>query len=120
MLSLKRRQLFKKWKLYDRESFFDTVIIYEQANVVRIERRFPLNDKSINDFIFNTFFEFEWEEWMELTARQIALLLGCTHNYVDNVIKRVQLKIRDRIEEDGIDYRKINQKKKFEYIKDAL
>lgn len=111
MLSIKRRQLFKKWRLYERESFFDTVIIYEQDNVVRIERRFNHDDKAINDFIFNTFFEFEWEEWMELSARQIALLLWCTHNYVDNVLKRVQLRIKDRIE-----YTKINQKKKIDYI----
>jgi len=111
MLSLKRRQLFKKWRLYERESFFDTVIIYEQDNVVRIERRFWKWDKRLDDFIFNTFFEFEWEEWMELSARQIAVLLWCTHNYVDNVLKRVQLKIKDRIE-----YTKINQKKKIDYI----
>ena len=111
MLSLKRRQLFKKWRLYERESFFDTVICYEQENVVRIERRFNKSDKQLNDSIFNTFFEYEWEEWMELSARQIALLLGCTHNYVDNVLARVKIQIKDRI-----DFTKINQKKKIDYI----
>ena len=111
MLSLKRRQLFTKGRLYERESFFDTVIIYEQDNVVRIERRFNKWDKKINDFIFNTFFEFEWEEWMELSARQISLLLWCTHNYVDNVLKRIHLQIKERI-----DPSKINQKKKIDYI----
>jgi len=111
MLSLKRRQLFKKWRLYERESFFDTIICYEQENVVRIERRFNIWDKAINDFIFNTFFEYEWEEWMELSARQIALLLWCTHNYVDNVLKRIHLQIKERI-----DPSKINQKKKIDYI----
>ena len=56
-------------------------------------------------------FEFEWEEWMELSARQIAVLLWCTHNYVDNVLKRIHLQIKERI-----DPSKINQKKKIDYI----
>ena len=114
MLSIKLRKLFTKWRLYERESFFDTIICYEQENVVRIERRFnnqwKKDNREIHNFIFDLYFEYEWQEWISLTARQIALLLWTTHNYVDNCLKRIQLQMKDRLE-----YTKINQKKKIDY-----
>ena len=57
-----------------------------------------------------SYFEYEWQEGISLTARQIALLLWTTHNYVDNCLKRIQLQMKDRLE-----YTKINQKKKIDY-----
>jgi hypothetical protein len=95
MLWIKVRKIFKKWKLYERESLFGTTTIcYEQQNIVKIERTFNLSDKDkIHDFLFNLYFEYDHEEWRELSARQIALLLWCHHSTVDHILDRAKKKI---------------------------
>lgn len=98
MLWINVRKIFKKWKLYERESLFGTTTIcYEQQNIVKIERTFNLSDKNkIHDFLFNLYFEYDHEEWRELSARQIALLLWVDHKTVCSILGRAKQKILEQ------------------------
>ena len=102
MLSIKRRQLFKRWRLYEKESFFWVTICYEIENVIKIERFFrPDERQKLNNMILDLFFEYEYT-WEPMTARQIALLYGCDHTTVDKILASAKLKIKDKMESSGL------------------
>lgn len=95
MIWINCRKLFKKWKLSEKESFFGTVVIYEIQWLVKIERFFqPTEKMKLHDMLWNIFREFEYEEWMVLTARQISYILGVDHTTIDRTIERIKYKIK--------------------------
>lgn len=98
MLWINVRKIFKKWKLYERESLFDSItIFYEQQNKVKVERIFKKSDNDwMHEFLFNLYFEYEHEEWRELSARQIALLLWVDHKTVCSILSRAKQKILEQ------------------------
>ena len=90
MLGLNCKKLFKRWRLSENDGIFDTVITYEIPNEVKVERRFNRSDKDrIHNFVFDLYFEYERHEGVSLSAREISYLLWCTHNKVDNILKRI-------------------------------
>ena len=99
MLSIKRRQHFKRWKLYEKESFFWVTICYEIENVIKLQRFFrPDERKELNDMILDLYFDYEYT-WQPMTARQIAEIYGCDHTTVDRILEWAKQKIRDRKEQ---------------------
>jgi len=98
MIGTNCRKLFKKWKLTEREAFFGTTIIYEIQGIIRVERYFwekECKKDKIHNMLRYLFWEYEYEEWMILTARQISYLLWCDHTTVDNIIARCKQRLRD-------------------------
>jgi DNA invertase Pin-like site-specific DNA recombinase len=82
--------MFEKWKLYERESFFDTVLVYELENVIRLERRYwktKSENHKMHDLIFELYFEYEWD-WKPISNRKIALLLWVDHQTVNNIVNK--------------------------------
>lgn len=90
------RKLFKKWKLAERQAFFGTTVIYEIQGLVKIERYYkPEEKKKLHDMLRYLFWEYEYEEWMALTARQISYLLWVDHTTVDNILARCKQRLKD-------------------------
>lgn len=98
MLWIKVRKLFEKGKLFEKKSLFGTTVCYELPWVVAFERHFEntLEDKwKMHDVLFDLFFEYEYHG-QELSARDIALLLGCDHQTVNNILMRVKIMFANR------------------------
>ena len=102
MLTNERRQYFKRWRLYEKESFFGTIICYEIENLVKLERYFKPNERwDLNNLILDLYFEYEWT-WEPLTARQISVIYWCDHTTVDKILAKAKMKIRDIMETSGL------------------
>lgn len=99
MLTNIRRQQFKRWRLYEKESLFWAIICYEIENVIKLERFFrPDERKELNDMILDLYFNYEYT-WQPMTARQIAIIYWCDHTTVDRILESAKQKIRDRKEQ---------------------
>lgn len=98
MLWYRVRKLFKNWKLYEKESFFDTVIFYEHDKI-KLERRFKPEEKhKLHELLLNLYYEFE-RDWMHpLSNREIALLLWVDHQTVNNLMIRLKARMRSKYE----------------------
>lgn len=96
MIDIKVRQMFKKWKLYEREWTFYTTLCYESP-VIRLERIFKNKDKhKKHDLIADLYFEYEYE-WQALSARAIARLYGVNNHKIwhilDNALCKMKLEL---------------------------
>lgn len=99
LIGLNCRKQFKKWKLYERQAFFWTTVIYEIQGLVRMERYFEAEDpkimhEKVHELIRYLFREYEYY-WQQLTARQIAYLLWVDHTTVDRILKRIEYRIKE-------------------------
>lgn len=98
MLDTKLRQLFQRWRLYEKDSIFWVIICYDIEWILKIERYFKPNERSdLYDFIFETYFMYEYR-WQPLSARKIALLLWVHHSKVDDILNRAKMDMRKYIE----------------------
>jgi hypothetical protein len=98
MLDIKVRQLFQRWRLYEKESIFGVTICYDIEWVLHLERYFRPDERSdLYDMIFDLFFKYEYH-WQQLSARKIALLLWVHHSYVDDILNKNKSFIRRQIE----------------------
>ena len=112
MLDIKVRQMFKKWKLYEREWTFYTTLCYESP-VIRLERIFKNKDKhKKHDLIADLYFEYEYE-WQALSARAIARLYGVNNHKIwhilDNALCKMKLELAKKSSQG------ITQNYKYEY-----
>lgn len=95
MLTNERRQLFTKWRLYEMESPFGTIICYEKPNVVKIERYFRPDERTqLNNLILDLFFEYEWD-WKEMSGRKLAILYWYDHKTIYTILNRIKRKIKN-------------------------
>ena len=102
MLTNQRRQFFKRWKLYEKESFFGTVICYEIENLVKIERYFRPDERpALNNLILDIYFDYEWTG-EPLTARQISIIYWVDHTTVDRILANAKNNIRNAMEKSGL------------------
>ena len=102
MLSIKRRKHFKRWRLYEKESFFWVTICYEIENIIKLERFFrPDERKELNNLILDLFFDYE-RTWEPMTARQIAEIYGCDHTTVDAILARAKQTIKEKMEQSWL------------------
>lgn len=96
MIWLNCRKLFKKWNLTEKEAFFGTTVIYEIQGLVKIERYFKSEEKrKLHDMLRYIFWEYEYEEWQVLTARQISYILWVDHTTIDNILARARQRIKE-------------------------
>lgn len=102
MLTNERRQFFKRGRLYEKESFFGTIICYEIENLVKIERYFKPNERQdLNNLILDLYFEYEYTG-QPMTARQISILYGCDHTTVDKILARAKQNIKTEMEKSWL------------------
>jgi hypothetical protein len=102
MLTNQRRQYFKRWRLYEKESFFGTVICYEIENLVKIERYFrPDERNSLNNLILDLYFDYEWTG-EPLTARQISIIYWVDHTTVDRILANAKNNIKNAMEKSWL------------------
>lgn len=99
IIGINCRKLFKKWKLYEREAFFGTTVVYEIQWLIKVERYYEYEDKKlmkekIHNMLWYLFWEYEYY-WQEMTARQISELLWCSHQTVDNIIARAKYRVKN-------------------------
>lgn len=95
MLTNERRQLFKKWRLYEIKSPFGTTICYEKPNIVKIERYFRPDERiELNNLILDLFFEYEWD-WQPMSWRKLATIYGYDHKTIYTILERAKRKIRN-------------------------
>lgn len=98
MLNLKLRQLFQRWRLYERESVFGVTICYEIDHVIKLERYFRPDERSdLYDMLFDLFFKYEYH-WQPMSARKIALLLNVHHSKIDDILTKAKATMRLQIE----------------------
>lgn len=98
MLTNQRRQFFKRWRLYEKESLFGTTICYEIENVIKLERYFrPDERQELNNLILDLYFQYEWTG-EPLTARQISIIYWVDHTTVDKIIARAKINIKNQME----------------------
>ena len=98
MLNMGLRQLFKRWRLYERESVFWVTICYEIDWILKMERYFRPDERSdLYDFIFDTFRTYEYH-WQPMSARKIATLLWVHHSKIDAILAKAKLTMRTEIE----------------------
>lgn len=98
MLTNQRRQFFKRGRLYEKESFFGTVICYEIENLVKIERYFRPDERNdLDNLILDLYFEYEWTG-EPLTARQISIIYWKDHTTIDKIIARAKINIKNQME----------------------
>lgn len=99
LIGLNCRKQFKKWKLYERQAFFWTTVIYEIQGLVRMERYFKdeeekvMHDK-IHEMLRYLFWEYEYY-WQQMTARQISYILWVDHTTVDRTIERIKYRVKN-------------------------
>ena len=87
MLDITTRQLFKKWKLYEKEWAFYTTLCYESP-VIRVERIFDKTQKNkVHDFVLDLFFNYEYHG-QKVTTRDIWALTWLDHSTVVKLTKR--------------------------------
>ena len=100
MLSIKLRQLFRKWRLYEREWLFYTTICYESP-VIRIERIYKKNDKNekhkMHMMLLDLYFDYEYEG-KPLSTRQLWELCWVTHPIILNITKDAFKQIKPNLE----------------------
>lgn len=102
MLTNQRRQFFKRWRLYEKESLFGTTICYEIENVIKLERYFRPDERNdLNNLVLDLYFQYEWT-WEPLTARQISIIYWCDHTTVDKIIARAKQNIKTQIEKSWL------------------
>jgi len=98
MLDIKLRQLFQRWRLYERESLFWVTICYEIDDLIRLERYFRPDERNeLYDMIFDLYFKYEYH-WQPMSARKIALLLNVHHSKIDDILNKAKASIRLQIE----------------------
>lgn len=98
MLNIKLRQLFQRWRLYEREKLFGVIVCYEIDNVIKLERYFRPDERSeLYDMIFDLFFQYEYH-WQSMSARKIALLLWVHHSKIDDILNKAKKDMRNEIE----------------------
>lgn len=105
MLWVKQKQLFKLWKLSEKKSFDNNIVIhYIKDWEVEIKRTFKNHQlRECNNFIFDIFREYEYY-WQIMSARQISYLLWCDHTTIDKILASAMEKLRYWIENwlDGL------------------
>jgi hypothetical protein len=101
MLKPKLKQLFQRWRLYERESVFWVTICYDIDWVLHLERYFKPDERNdLYDMIFDLFFEYEFH-WQKLSARKIALLLNVHHSKIDDILNNAKLEIKTQRENNS-------------------
>lgn len=95
MLDNKVRQMFKKWKLYEKEWTFYTTVCYESP-VIRVERIFRRGDKAIYNFITDLFFEYEYL-WQKVTTYDLWALTGLDHSAIVKITNKALKKMKEQI-----------------------
>ena len=98
MLTNKLRQLFKKWKLYEKEWVFYTTICYENP-MIRVERIYKKWDKAIYTFLLDVFFEHEYH-WQKITTRDLGELTWLDHSSIVKLTNRAIKQMREEYEEN--------------------
>lgn len=100
MLNNKLRQLFKKWKLYEREWLFYTTVCYESP-LIKIERIYKKDDKEeehkMHMLLLDLYFEYEYC-WNSLSIRQLWELCWVSHPMILNITNKAFDRIRPEIE----------------------
>lgn len=94
MLDKDVRQLFKKWKLYEKEGAFYITLCYENHNI-RIERIYSKtkkDKKKMHNLLWDLYFEYEYD-WTPLSNRQLAKLYGVNHQVMNNIVNDALVKM---------------------------
>jgi len=95
MLTNERRQFFRRWRLYEKESLFGTIICYDIENIIHLERYFrPDERQELNDLILDLFFKYEYT-WQSMSWRQLAILYWVDHCTMYRILAKAQNKIRE-------------------------
>lgn len=101
MLDNETRKLFKKWKLYEKEWPFYTVVCYESPTI-RVERLFEIWDKAVYTFLLDLFFDFEYRG-QKIWVVDLGRLTGLDHTSITKIthkaIKKMWEEAKRREEE---------------------
>lgn len=98
MLSTKLRQLFKKWKLYEKEWVFYTTVCYENPSI-RVERIYKKWDKQVYSFLLDIFFEHEYYG-QKITTRDLGELTWLDHSSIVKLTNRAIKQMREEYDKN--------------------
>lgn len=103
MIDERCKKLFKKWILWEAIKDNRVIITYSIPYVISLTKYFRRNQKeAIHDTLFDLYFDYEYVDGQQISARKISYLLGVHHSKIDIILNKFKNNVKniDKVEKN--------------------